>query len=185
MLSHNPLLLVDFCFFATCKSYTLLRILDTSVISRTQLLWITDSKQPFRDPFQNTFVKKGKFWVLPSACKGEVLGITLRLLKPPPNICVLFSGFFFRRNKKGYFAKADRLHEYALFPQKTNRFCNSANKSKRLNCIIHFSHNKKQKFLFFVVAFLSCILSFMFVFLQHRQGKKKKQMPFSFRKPSF
>ena len=38
------------------------------VFSRTQHLWITHSKQPFSDLFQNTFLKKGAIGVVPSVC---------------------------------------------------------------------------------------------------------------------
>ena len=69
-----------------CKTVFRWKHYKSSVFSRAQLLWITDSKKPFRDPFQkHPFSKKGDFWFSPVPAE------------------------------KDNFPKADNVDEHALF----------------------------------------------------------------------
>ena len=77
IMANNPLLLVNVCLFQVtlfhvCKAVVCWKHHKNSVLSRAQLLGITDSKAPFEAPSQN-----GTF-----ATKSSILGFPLCLLKP-------------------------------------------------------------------------------------------------------
>ena len=77
MFKHNPLFSVCFYFFVTYTLFSATAVFcrkhyKNSVLCRTQLLWITDSEQPLRDPFPKRW-----FLFLPR------IFVVFRAQKPP------------------------------------------------------------------------------------------------------
>ena len=117
---RNPLFLSNFLFFGTCTLFSegvLCWNTKSSVFSRAQFLWITDSNQPSRDPSRpkNTFlVQKLEFSVFPCACWSPS-----------------FVGFFFGFTKpgKGKFPKQIVLTKMPFSPFQTQVvYCNFSKK---------------------------------------------------------
>ena len=161
MLQHNPLFLVYFCSLhpILCKSCVLLKTLENSVFSRTQLLWITDSKNPFRDPFQKTPFLKKMIFRFCCACWN-------------PCFC---SVLWFYTNKKRIIPQTDNVDEHASFAFPTQvvlcNFCHFWQDPLFFPPTQkHYSSGHVLQF-----SFLS-FSSFLFVFLQHKKAKENKNL---------